>query len=92
MTTSNTTPATVEPETPTETDEPNWLIPDKAYKVLKWIALTVLPALAILVGTLGPVWNLPNTDAIVTTIMAVSLFIGAVIGASELKNKYVNAA
>lgn len=43
--------------TPTTPDDsgnmPNWLIPDKLYQILKWVALTVLPALAVLVGVLG---------------------------------------
>lgn len=77
--------------TPTTPDDsgnmPNWLIPDKLYQILKWVALTVLPALAVLVGVLGPVWSLPHADAIVTTINAAALFTGAIIGASELKNK-----
>ena len=36
---------------------PDWLIPDKAYDVLKWVGLLLLPACAWFVGTVGPVWG-----------------------------------
>ncbi len=71
----------------TDGQMPHWLLPDKAYQALKWITLTVLPALAVLVGALGPVWNIPNTEAIMTTISAVALFFGAVIGVSAAQAK-----
>lgn len=34
---------------------PDWLLPDRVYDVLKWVALIVLPAMATLVQALGPV-------------------------------------
>lgn len=74
-------------ETTTDGQMPTWLLPDKAYQVLKWLTLTVLPALAVLVGALGPVWGIGNTGAIVTTISAVALFFGAVIGVSAIQAK-----
>ncbi|NMN01769.1 phage holin [Bifidobacterium panos] len=73
----------------TDGQMPDWLLPDKAYQVLKWLTLTVLPALAVLVGALGPVWGLTMTDAVVTTISAVALFFGAVIGVSAIRAKTV---
>ena len=63
---------------------PEYLLPDRAYDFLKWVGLIVCPALAALVGAVGPAWGLPNVDAIVLTINAVGVFIGAVIGASAL--------
>lgn len=66
---------------------PEYLLPDKAYDILKWLGLIVCPALAALVGAVGPAWGLPNVDAIVLTINAVGVFIGAVIGASALSAK-----
>lgn len=36
---------------------PDWLLPDRVYDVLKWVALIVLPAMATLVQALGPVWD-----------------------------------
>jgi len=62
-----------------------YLLPDSVYDVLKWIGLVLCPALAVLVATVGPAWGLPNVDPIVTTINAVGLFIGSLIGVSQLK-------
>lgn len=64
---------------------PDYLLPDKAYDVLKWIGLIVCPALAAFVGAVGPAWGMPHVDAVVLTINAVGVLIGAVIGASQLK-------
>ena len=71
-----------------ETGKENYLLPDKAYKVLKWLALIALPALAVFVHVVGPAWNLPCVDQIVTTLNALAVLVGALIGASELKAKY----
>lgn len=62
----------------------NYLLPSTAYNVLKWAGLIFCPALAALVGAVGPAWSLPNVDAIVLTINAIGVFIGAVIGASQV--------
>ncbi|TPF93639.1 holin [Bifidobacterium sp. UTBIF-68] len=68
-----------------KTDVPDWLLPDRVYDVLKWVALIILPALATLVQTLGPVWGWTWADPAATTISAVALTIGVIIGASALK-------
>ena len=62
----------------------NYLLPSTAYNVLKWAGLILCPALAALVGAVGPAWGLPNVDSIVLTINAVGVFIGAIIGASQV--------
>lgn len=64
---------------------PSWLIPDKAYDVLKWVGLIVLPALAVLTLTVGNAVGIPCTAEIATCITAVGTFVGAIIGASALK-------
>lgn len=69
-------------------EENNYLLPDEAYKVLKWLALIALPALAVFAHVVGPAWGLPYVDQIVTTLNALGTLIGAVIGASELKVRY----
>nr|WP_241222942.1 phage holin [Bifidobacterium samirii] len=63
---------------------PDWLIPDKLYDVLKWCGLVLLPALGVLVQTLGPVWGWSWADAAATTLDAIGLAVGVVIGASAL--------
>lgn len=62
----------------------NYLLPSTAYQVLKWMGLILCPALAALVGAVAPAWGLPHVDSIVLTINAVGVFIGAIIGASQV--------
>ncbi|MDX5150693.1 phage holin [Bifidobacterium breve] len=83
MTDENTEPKTAV----TEPTVPDWLLPSRVYDVLKWLALIVLPAIGVLVQTLGPVWGWTWADQAATTINAVALAIGVVIGASTLKAK-----
>lgn len=61
-----------------------YLIPDKLYNVLKWVGLILCPALAALIGAVGPAWDMPNVDQVVLTINAVGVFAGALIGASQV--------
>lgn len=68
-------------------DAESYLLPDKAYDVLKWLALIALPALAWFISILGPIWSLPHVDAVVTTLNAIGTLIGILIGASTLKSK-----
>lgn len=65
----------------------DYLLPSNVYKVLKWLGLIACPALATFVGVVGPVWGMPHVDAVVTTINAVGLLIGALIGASAVTAK-----
>ena len=60
---------------------------DNVYKVLKWLGLIVLPAIATLVKAIFPVWNLPYADAIATTCTALGVFVGAIIGVSSANLK-----
>ena len=59
-------------------------LPDKLYDWLKWICLIALPALAVLYFTLAKIWGLPYGAEITATINAVALFIGTLIGVSQL--------
>lgn len=60
-----------------------WL-PSTVYDVLKWVGLILLPALAVLIQTVGPAWGMPYVEQIVLTINALGVFIGALIGASHV--------
>lgn len=55
---------------------------NKIYDAAKWVALIVLPALAILYGSLADIWGLPYGEQIPETITAFDLFIGVVLGIS----------
>ena len=59
-------------------------MPDKLYDVLKWVCLIALPSLAVLYFTLAKIWGLPYGAEITATINAVALFIGALIGVSQI--------
>lgn len=59
-----------------------FLLNDKVYDVLKWLALIALPALAVLYSVLAGVWNWPCASEVSTTINAVIAFIGTLIGIS----------
>lgn len=60
------------------------LLPDKAYEILKWICVIAIPALVILIKTVFPVQNIPYAEPIATTLTAIGLFIGALIGVSTI--------
>lgn len=62
----------------------NYIMPDKVYNVLKWVGLILCPALATLIGSVGPAWGMPNVDAVVLTVNAIGTFIGVCIGASHV--------
>lgn len=62
----------------------DYLLPDSAYKVLKWMGLIFLPAVASFLCIVGPAWGMPYVDAIVLTINALGTFIGVCIGASQV--------
>lgn len=55
------------------------MLPDKLYDVLKYVAIIALPAIAVCVKTIFPVWNLPLSEEISTTIMAVDTLLGALL-------------
>lgn len=66
------------------------ILKDKHYQIIKWVVLTVLPALSVFVGALGQAYNFVYTDLTVLTINAVAVFLGAITGVSQLnynKNK-----
>lgn len=59
-------------------------MPDKLYNVLKWVCLTFLPACSFFYGLLADVWGFPYSDQITRTISGLGLFIGMLIGISQL--------
>jgi len=58
---------------------------NKVYDVLKWVGLIFCPALAVLLATVLPVWGVDAglIKALVITINAIGVFIGALIGVSQ---------
>lgn len=72
-----------EPEVP---DVPKYLLPSKAYDILKWVGLILCYALAILTRKVGATWHIDVADQVADTIEAIGLFIGMCIGASQLSS------
>ena len=52
---------------------------DKAYDILKWIVVIVLPAMATCYMALGKIWGFPFVEEIPETILAVQTFLGAIL-------------
>ena len=55
---------------------------NKQFDAIRWFALTVIPASATLVLTVGKIWDLPYYDNIAATITAFGLFLAAIIKVS----------
>lgn len=64
-----------------------YMLNNKAYEILKWAGLIAFPAIATFIGVIGAVWGWPDTDAIVTTLNAIGVLIGALIGVSHATAK-----
>lgn len=63
---------------------------NKIYDILKNISLIILPAVATFYGSLGKIWNFPNTEQVVLTITALDTFLGALLGISNMNYKKEN--
>ena len=64
-----------------------YLLPDKAYNILKWVGLVALPAIATFVGTVGTAVEWPMTTIAVTVITAAGTLVGALIGVTTATAK-----
>lgn len=63
---------------------------NKLFDVLKWVAILFLPALAILIRTVFAIWKIPFGEEISSTVVALQVFLGAILGVSTLNyNKEV---
>ena len=60
---------------------------NKTYDILKEIALTILPAVAVLYATLGKIWGLPYVSELPATIMAIDTFLGVCLHISNSEYK-----
>ena len=62
------------------------VLPDKVYDILKWLLVNFVPALIVLITTLGVIYNF-ETEIITLTIGAVATFIATIIGISNYNYK-----
>lgn len=56
---------------------------NKAYDILKWFSMIVLPAIGTLYFTLAEIWGLPYGEQIVGSIVAIDTFLGVILGVSS---------
>lgn len=66
------------------------ILSNKVYDILKWFALVLLPALGVFYQAMATTWNLPYPTEIVSTIAAIDLFLGVLIGISTNKFNITN--
>jgi hypothetical protein len=58
---------------------------NRAFDVLKWIAMYLLPALGAFYFALAGIWGLPYGEQIVGTLSAVDAFLGVILGISTAR-------
>lgn len=56
------------------------VITNKLYDVLKFIGTIVMPALSVLIVSLGDIWGLPYKNEVAQTIVALNLFLNSLLG------------
>lgn len=64
---------------------------DKTYDFLKWIAQLFLPAVGTLYAALAGIWGFPYGEQIMSTILAIDTFLGAILGISNANYKKATA-
>ena len=60
---------------------------NKTYDILKWIALVALDAVGLFYSTIATIWGLPYGDQVLETCVALSLFLGTLVGVSSAQYK-----
>ena len=58
------------------------MLDERVYKILKYVAQIVLPAVGTLYFALAGIWGFPFGEEIVGTITAVDTFLGVLLGIS----------
>lgn len=56
---------------------------NRAYDVLKWFSMVVLPAAGALYFALAEIWKFPYGEEVIGTIAAVDTFLGIILGVSS---------
>ena len=64
---------------------------NKVYDILKWVALTALPAASALVYALSTIWGFPHVEHIIGTIAAAETFLGVILGISNAQYNKSNS-
>lgn len=59
---------------------------NKLYDILKWTLITFVPALILLISTLGTIYHF-DTEVITLTIGAIATFLATILGISNYNYK-----
>ncbi len=60
-------------------------ISNRMYDILKWLVIIVLPATATFLLTVGQIWGIPMIEQIVSTVTAITTFLGAIMCISTMQ-------
>ena len=60
------------------------ILPQRAYEIIRWIVIIVIPAAITLYGVIGNVLDIPYTEVILTIAGAVDVFLGTIFGISKV--------
>lgn len=63
------------------------MLKDEHYDILKWIAQYLLPASGTLYFALSNIWGFPYGEQVVGTIVAITAFLGVILGLSTHEYK-----
>lgn len=59
---------------------------NRAYDMLKFVALVLLPAISALYVTLAQVWHFPSPEAVVGTLTAIDTLLGLLLKTSSTQH------
>jgi len=57
----------------------DYFLSSQAYDIIKWLAQIGFPALGSLYFALAQIWNFPNAEKVVGTIVVIDTFLGALL-------------
>lgn len=63
------------------------LINKQTYDILKFITLYALPSIGTLYFTLALIWNFPDAQSVLGTILAIEAFLSVILGISKTSYK-----
>lgn len=67
----------------TNTTGTSLFLKGRVYDALKWLALVFLPAFAAFYYGLSDIWNLPNSEQVVGTVVMTETFLGLLVAGSH---------
>lgn len=60
------------------------MMSNKTFDILKWCVMVFIPALTTLYVSLSAIWQFPYAEEVAKTSAAVCMFLGAVLGISNI--------